>query len=141
MDVNTTGPFLSVKTLLPLLSASGAGRVINISSGVAFKGNPLYLHYVASKGAVVSMTRAMARELGTKKILVNSIAPGFTLSEGVEANPALMQAARGPSLAGRVLERDMLPVDLLGAALFFAGEGSGFITGQTLVVDGGAYFH
>jgi NAD(P)-dependent dehydrogenase (short-subunit alcohol dehydrogenase family) len=141
MEVNTLGPFLSVKALLPLLRRSPAPRVINISSGVAFKGNPLYLHYVASKGAVLSMTRALARELGEHGILVNGIAPGFTLSEGVESNPALIAGARGPSLAGRVLARDMYPADLVGAAVFFAGPDCAFITGQTLVVDGGAYFH
>jgi NAD(P)-dependent dehydrogenase (short-subunit alcohol dehydrogenase family) len=141
MEVNTLGPFLCCKALLPLLKQSNAARIINISSGVAFKGNPLYLHYVASKGAVLSMTRSLARELGAYGILVNGIAPGFTLSEGVQANAALVAGARGPSLAGRVLNRDMYPDDLLGAAVFFAGPDAGFITGQTLVIDGGAYFH
>ncbi|MSQ19492.1 MAG: SDR family oxidoreductase [Betaproteobacteria bacterium] len=141
MDVNTLGVFLSVRACLAALSRSTSGRVITISSGVAFKGNPLYLHYVASKGAVVSMTRSLARELGPRKILVNSLAPGFTLSDGVLANPALIAGARKPSLGGRTLERDMYPSDLVGAALFFAGPDSAFITGQTLVVDGGTYFH
>ena len=141
MEVNTMGPFLCCKTLLPQLKRSAAARVINISSGVAFKGNPLYLHYVASKGAVLAMTRSLARELGEFNILVNGIAPGFTLSEGVEANADLIAGARGPSLAGRVLGRDMYPADLVGAAVFFAGPDSAFITGQTLVIDGGAYFH
>jgi NAD(P)-dependent dehydrogenase (short-subunit alcohol dehydrogenase family) len=141
MDVNTLGPFLCAKALLPLLKRSKAARIINISSGVAFKGNPLYLHYVASKGAVLSMTRSMAKELGESGILVNGIAPGFTLSEGVQANEALIAGARGPSLAGRVLGRDMYPDDIVGAAVFFAGPDSAFITGQTLVIDGGAYFH
>ena len=141
MDVNTLGPFLCAKALLPLLKRSPAARIINICSGVAFKGNPLYLHYVASKGAVLSMTRALARELGEHGILVNGIAPGFTLSEGVEANAALIAGARAPSLAGRVIGRDMYPADIVGAAVFFAGPDAAFITGQTLVVDGGAYFH
>lgn len=141
MEVNTLGPFLCAKALLPLLRRSTAARIVNISSGVAFKGNPLYLHYVASKGAVLSMTRSLARELGEHNILVNGIAPGFTLSEGVEDNPELIAGARGPSLAGRVLGRDMYPADLVGTAVFFAGPDSAFITGQTLVVDGGAYFH
>ena len=141
MEVNTMGPFLCCKALLPQLKRSPAARIINISSGVAFKGNALYLHYVASKGAVLSMTRSLAKELGQHNILVNGIAPGFTLSEGVEANPDLIAGARGPSLAGRVLNRDMYPADLVGAAVFFAGPDSAFITGQTLVIDGGAYFH
>jgi len=141
MEVNTLGPFLCAKALLPQLKRSTAARIINISSGVAFKGNALYLHYVASKGAVLSMTRSLAKELGEFNILVNGIAPGFTLSEGVQANADLIAGARGPSLAGRVLNRDMYPSDLVGAAVFFAGPDSAFITGQTLVIDGGAYFH
>lgn len=141
MDVNTLGVFLCVKACAAALERSGNGRIITISSGVAFKGNPLYLHYVASKGAVVSMTKSLARELGPKNILVNTIAPGFTLSEGVQANEDLMQGVRGPSVAGRTIARDMYPQDLVGAARFFAGPESSFITGQTLVVDGGTYMH
>lgn len=141
MDVNTLGVFLCVKACAAALERSGNGRIITISSGVAFKGNPLYLHYVASKGAVVSMTKSLARELGAKNILVNTIAPGFTLSEGVQSNDALMQGVRGPSVAGRTIARDMYPQDLVGAARFFAGPESSFITGQTLVVDGGTYMH
>ncbi|MSP95688.1 MAG: SDR family oxidoreductase [Betaproteobacteria bacterium] len=141
MDVNTLGVFLVTKAVLPLLKKSPAARIINLCSGVAFKGNPLYLHYVASKGAILSMTRALARELGTHNILVNAIAPGFTLSENVENNPALMSMVRGPSIAGRALARDMYPEDLVGAAVFFAGPDCAFITGQTLVIDGGSYFH
>ena len=94
MDVNTLGVFLVTKGMLPLLRKSSAARVVNLCSGVAFKGNPLYLHYVASKGAILSMTRALARELGPDKVLVNAIAPGFTLSENVENNPALMSRVR-----------------------------------------------
>ena len=141
MDVNTLGTFLVTKAALPLLKKSSAARVVNLCSGVAFKGNPLYLHYVASKGAILSMTRALAKELGEYKILVNGIAPGFTLSENVENNPALMEKVRGPSIAGRALARDMYPEDLVGAAVFFSGPDSAFITGQTLVIDGGSYFH
>ena len=141
MDVNTLGVFLVTKAALPLLKQSPAPRIINLCSGVAFKGNALYLHYVASKGAILSMTRALARELGPHNILVNAIAPGFTLSENVESNDALMSMVRGPSIAGRALARDMYPADLVGAAVFFAGPDCGFITGQTLVIDGGAYFH
>ena len=141
MDVNTLGVFLVTKAALPLLKQSPAPRIINLCSGVAFKGNALYLHYVASKGAILSMTRALARELGPHNILVNAIAPGFTLSENVASNDALMSMVRGPSIAGRALPRDMYPADLVGAAVFFAGADCGFITGQTLVIDGGAYFH
>ena len=141
MEVNTLGIFLCARAVLPVMKQRGGGRIINISSGVAFKGNPYMAHYVASKGAVVSLTRALATELGAHRILVNSVAPGFTLSDGVLGNPTLVAGVKERSLRGRVLERDMMPEDLVGAVAFFAGPDSAFITGQTLVVDGGAYYH
>jgi NAD(P)-dependent dehydrogenase (short-subunit alcohol dehydrogenase family) len=141
LDVNTIGVFLCCRAVLPAMKARGGGRIVNISSGVAFKGNPLMAHYVASKGAVVSMTRSLATELGRHNILVNSVAPGFTLSDGVLENQELVEGVRSPSTRSRVLVRDMKPADIVGAVAFFAGADSAFITGQTLVVDGGAYFH
>ncbi len=141
MEVNVLGIFLCARAVLPAMKARGGGRIINISSGVAFKGNPNMAHYVASKGAVVSLTRALASELGQYQVRVNSVAPGLTLSDGLQANPELMAGVRERSLRGRVLARDMLPADLVGAVAFFAGPDSAFITGQTLVVDGGAYYH
>jgi NAD(P)-dependent dehydrogenase (short-subunit alcohol dehydrogenase family) len=141
MEVNVIGVFLCARAVLPGMKARGGGRMVNISSGVAFKGNPNMAHYVASKGAVVSLTRALASELGAHGILVNSVAPGLTLSDGLRANPELMAGVRERSLRGRVLAREMLPTDLVGAVAFFAGPDSAFITGQTLVVDGGAYYH
>ena len=141
MEVNTLGIFLAVRAVLSSMKSRGGGRIINISSGVAFKGNPYMAHYVASKGAVVSLTRALASELGEHNVLVNSVAPGFTLSDGVKANPILVAGVQERSLRGRVLARDMVPADLVGAVAFFAGPDSAFVTGQTLVVDGGAYFH
>ena len=141
LDVNVIGQFLCCRAVLPAFRKQGGGRIINISSGVAFKGNPNMLHYVATKGAVVSMTRAMATELGEDNVLINSVAPGFTLSEGVLKNPELAERSSKFSIKGRALRRDMLPNDVVGAVAFFAGPGSSFITGQTLVVDGGAYFH
>jgi len=141
MEVNTLGPFLCCRAVLPLLKARGSGRIINISSGVAFKGNPGMAHYVASKGAIVSLTRALATELGPFKILVNSVAPGLTLSDGVLQNPELLAGAREFSIRTRALSRDMTPADLVGAVAFLAGPDSAFVTGQTIVVDGGAYYH
>jgi NAD(P)-dependent dehydrogenase (short-subunit alcohol dehydrogenase family) len=140
-DVNVFGLFLACQAVLPAFDRMGGGRIVNVSSAVAFKGNPWMAHYVASKGAVISFTRALATELGPRKVLVNSVAPGFTLSEGVHRNPGLVAGVREPSLRNRVLGRDMVPEDLVGAIEFFSGPQSAFVTGQTLVVDGGAYFH
>ncbi|HLI10865.1 MAG TPA: glucose 1-dehydrogenase [Alphaproteobacteria bacterium] len=141
MEVNTLGIFLCCRAVLPALKSRGGGRIVNISSGVAFKGNPWMAHYVASKGAVISLTRALATELGRFNILVNSVAPGFTLSDGVLENATLAAGVREPSLRTRVLAREMTPADLVGAVAFLAGPDAAFITGQTIVVDGGAYYH
>lgn len=141
LDVNVLGLFLCCKAVMPAFRQAGQGSIVNISSGVAFKGNPLMAHYVASKGAVISLTRALATECGEDRVRVNSVAPGFTLSDGVMRNSNLIDGVKGPSLKGRVLSRDMVAKDLVGAVAFFVGNESAFITGQTLVVDGGAYFH
>lgn len=141
LDVNVIGQFLCSRAVLPAFRKQGGGRIINISSGVAFKGNPGMLHYVASKGAIVSMTRTLATELGEHNVLVNSVAPGFTLSDGVHNNPELANTVSGFSVRGRALKRDMVPADVVGAVAFFAGPDASFITGQTMVVDGGAYYH
>src|SRR6185295_15356707 len=98
---------LCCRAVLPALKVRGAGRIVNISSGVAFKGNPWMAHYVASKGAVVSLTRALATELGRFNILVNSVAPGFTLSDGVLENPDQIELVRESSTRTRVLAREM----------------------------------
>ena len=141
LDVNVIGIFLCCRAVLPAFRRQGGGRIVNVSSGVAFKGNPNMLHYVASKGAVVSMTRSLATELGPDGILVNSVAPGLTLSEGLLANPALAGGVKDFAVRTRAINRDMYPTDLVGAVLFFVGDDAAFITGQTLVVDGGAYYH
>jgi NAD(P)-dependent dehydrogenase (short-subunit alcohol dehydrogenase family) len=141
LDVNVIGQFLCCRAVLPEFKKRRSGRIINISSGVAFKGNPGMLHYVASKGAIVSMTRTLATELGEYGILVNSVAPGFTLSDGVNNNPELAGTVADFSIRNRALKRDMLPQDIIGAVCFFAGPHAAFITGQTLVIDGGAYYH
>jgi len=141
MEVNVMGVFLACRAALPAFKRRGGGRIINIASGVAFKGNPYMAHYVASKGAVVSLTRALATELGPHNVLVNAVAPGFTLSDGVRRNATLIAGVQERSVRTRALARDMVPADLVGAIAFFAGPDSAFITGQTLVVDGGAYYH
>jgi NAD(P)-dependent dehydrogenase (short-subunit alcohol dehydrogenase family) len=140
-DVNVLGMYLATRAVAPFMRAARGGRIINMASGTPYKGVPLLLHYVASKGAVIAMTRALAKELGADSVLVNTVAPGFTMSDGVLANPAQVQQLQEVSAKARVLARDQYPEDIVGAVLFFAGDDSAFITGQSLVVDGGAYFH
>jgi NAD(P)-dependent dehydrogenase (short-subunit alcohol dehydrogenase family) len=137
MAVNTRGPFECAKAVLPAMRRQGYGKIINIASGTVFKGSPNLLHYVASKGAVVAMTRVMARELGADGISVNCIAPGFTESE-----MALEHAKRsGPTVASRCFKRPETPEDLVGTLVFLASGESDFITGQTILVDGGSVMH
>jgi NAD(P)-dependent dehydrogenase (short-subunit alcohol dehydrogenase family) len=141
MDVNVLGSFLAARAAVGSMRQRGGGRIINIASTTAFKGVPYLLHYTSSKGAILAMTKALARELGSEGILVNAVAPGFTVSEGVQSNSGNMEAMRRNAPSGRVIGREMLPTDVVGAVRFLAGPLSGFITGQTIVVDGGAYLH
>ena len=141
LDVNVVGQALATRAVVPALRRQGGGSIVNLSSGTPFKGLPFMLHYVASKGAVNAMTKALAKELGGADIRVNAVAPGFTLSDGVRANPHQMDKLQDISRQARVLQRDQHPEDIVGAVVFFASDDSAFVTGQTLVVDGGAYFH
>jgi len=138
LAVNTRGVFEMMRAAVPAMRERGGGSIVNIASGTAIKGTPGLLHYVASKGAVISMTRASARELGEHKIRVNCIAPGLTMSDGVRNNQSWNDAARAANVASRSLKRDMLPDDLIGALIFLASSDSAFMTGQTLAVDGGS---
>jgi len=141
MDVNVMSMFLTCRAVVPRMRERGAGRIVNISSGTPFRGVPLLLHYVTSKGAIVALTRALAKELGSDEVLVNCVAPGFTISEGVRENPVVLEALRDVSVSARALKRDQEPTDVVGAVVFLCGPGSTFVTGQTIVIDGGQYFH
>jgi NAD(P)-dependent dehydrogenase (short-subunit alcohol dehydrogenase family) len=139
MAVNVRGPFLMAKHVVPHMRARGYGKIINIGSGSVFRGIPQMLHYVTSKGAVTAFTRSLSRAVGGDGICVNTLAPGFTLSDTViEDNPDHVESSRAPALARRALKRDGYPQDLLGALVFLASADSDFITGQTIAVDGGA---
>ena len=140
-DVNVLGMYLATRAVAPFMRRARSGRVINLASGTPYKGVPMFLHYVASKGAVIAMTRSLAKELGGDGVLVNTVAPGFTMSDGVLANPVQVQQLQDVSVKARVLARDQYPEDIVGAVVFFASDESSFITGQSLVVDGGAYFN
>jgi NAD(P)-dependent dehydrogenase (short-subunit alcohol dehydrogenase family) len=132
MSVNVRGTWLVTRAVLPLLRQSGRGAIVNVASEVAFSGSTGLAHYVASKGAVVSLTRALARELAPDRIRVNAIAPGYIPTEGATSMaPDGYDATRTP--LGRVAEPD----DLLGTVAFLASGDSSFITGQTLLVNGG----
>jgi NAD(P)-dependent dehydrogenase (short-subunit alcohol dehydrogenase family) len=138
MAVNARGPFECAKAVAPQMIARRRGKIINIASGTVFKGTAGALHYVSSKGAVVAMTRCLARELGPYNICVNAIAPGITMSEAVIDSPVWGSKASEGTVATRALRREELPADLVGTLLFLASADSDFVTGQTIVVDGGA---
>jgi NAD(P)-dependent dehydrogenase (short-subunit alcohol dehydrogenase family) len=138
MAVNLRGPFLMVKHVAPHMIERRYGKIINIGSGTAFRGIPWMLHYVTSKGGIMAFTRALSRELGEHGIRVNTLAPGFTLSDSVIAeNPGHVATARDRAVKSRAIKRDEQPEDLLGALVFLASAESDFVTGQTLSVDGG----
>jgi NAD(P)-dependent dehydrogenase (short-subunit alcohol dehydrogenase family) len=141
MDVNVASMFLMCRSVVPVMRAHGGGKIVNISSGTPFRGVPFLLHYVTSKGAIVAFTRALAKEVGKDDVLVNCVAPGFTMSAGVEAHPEVVEKLRDVSVSARTLQRDQLPEDVVGAVVYLSGSGSDFVTGQTIVIDGGQTFH
>jgi NAD(P)-dependent dehydrogenase (short-subunit alcohol dehydrogenase family) len=138
MAVNVRGPFLMVKHVAPHMIARHSGKIINIASGVAYKGMPRMLHYVTSKGAMLGFTRGLSRDLGPHGINVNTLAPGLILSDTVLENTQHLDEMRAPVIASRALKRDGYPQDLIGALIFLASPESDFMTGQTLAVDGGS---
>jgi len=138
MAVNVRGPFACCKAVAPIMIEKRKGKIINIASGTVFKGFAGALHYVTSKGAVVAMTRCLARELGAHNICVNAIAPGLTMSEGVIANPSWGGQAAESTIASRAIKREQVPGDLVGTLIYLASNDSDFVTGQTILVDGGS---
>ncbi|HWO80149.1 glucose 1-dehydrogenase [Gaiella sp.] len=141
MDVNVASMFLTCRAAVPAMRERGGGAIVNISSGTPFRGVPFLLHYVTSKGAIVAFTRALAKELGRDGIRVNCVAPGFTMSDGVKEHPEVIEQLRDVSVAARTIQRDQEPEDVVGAVAYLAGPAASFVTGQTIVIDGGQYFH
>jgi 3-oxoacyl-[acyl-carrier protein] reductase len=139
MAVNLRGMFLTCRAVLPIMRGQGRGKIINISSGTALSGSPNRIHYVTTKAGVLGFTRCLAREVGRYGITVNAIAPGSTLSEEDPSQEVIEQRQR--RVAARALTRVQTPADLVGAVVFLLSSDSDFITGQTLVVDGGATMH
>ena len=137
MAVNVKGPWQMTRAVAPHLRAAGGGAVINVSSATVMSGSPEWLHYVSSKGAVIAMTRALARELGDDRVTVNALAPGFTLTE---ARLGLIEDAASYGITRGAIKRAAGSDDIVGAALFLASPLASFITGQTLIIDGGRQF-
>lgn len=138
MAVNVRGPWLMTKALAPLLRRAPAGKIVNLASDTALWGAPLLLHYVASKGAVIAMTRALARELGPDGIAVNAIAPSLTL---VEATASVSRERHDLCIETRAMRRPQFPADNVGAVVFLLSDAATFITGQVLPVNGGFVFN
>lgn len=139
MAVNLRGLFLCARAVFPTMKAQGKGKIISISSSTFFRGVPNYIHYTTSKGGVVGFTRSLAREVGEFGIRVNAVAPGFTLSGENEKNQT--EEAKQSNIKIRMLKRAELPEDIVGTIVFLASDDSDFISGQTLLVDGGSAVH
>lgn len=137
LAVNLKGAWLCAKSAVPLIRRAGGGSIVNLASEVAFSGSPGLAHYVASKAAIIGLTRTLARELGPDGIRVNALAPGFVPTD---ASIRLL-AGRRYDTAATPLGRTAQPADLLGALAFLVSDESEFITGQTLLVNGGRLLH
>lgn len=138
MAVNVRGPFLLCKAIAPAMMRRKSGKIVNIASGTVFKGHVGITHYVTSKGAIVALTRCLARELGPYGVNVNAIAPGLTMSEGVLANPDMLGAPVQANMNTRAFKREQTPADLTGSLIYLLSSDSDFVTGHTVVCDGGS---
>ena len=141
MAVNVRGAFECCKAVAAPMRRKNYGKIINIASGTVFKGTPLFLHYVASKGAIVAMTRCLARELGDDGIRVNTLAPGLVITDAVRAHPDWKEDILQHNAAIRAIKRDAIPSDLCGTLIYLCSAESDFVTGQLLVVDGGSVMY
>jgi NAD(P)-dependent dehydrogenase (short-subunit alcohol dehydrogenase family) len=137
MAVNVKGVWQASRFAAPLMRAAGGGSIINIASATVFSGSPQWMHYVASKGAVIAMSRTMAKELGRDDIRVNVLAPGFTMTE---ASLGLIEDARSYGVDRAAIKRPIETTDIVGGALYLASKHSAFMTGQTMIIDGGRQF-
>ena len=140
-DVNVLGVFRMCRAVSPHMRRAKWGRIINLASGTAFKGAPGMLHYIASKGAILSMTRSLATEFGDDNVLVNCVSPGLTMTESVVASDHITGHFQEFAMSSRVLKRAATAEDVANAIFFFASADSAFVTGQTITADGGSVFH
>lgn len=141
MAVNVRGVFECCKAAVPYMRRNRYGKIVNVASGTVFKGTPMLLHYVTSKGAIVALTRSLARELGDYGIRVNCVAPGLTMSESIRENPSYDPTSVAGNVSSRAIKREATPDDMLGPVTFLCSKDSDFMTGQTVVVDGGSVMH
>jgi 3-oxoacyl-[acyl-carrier protein] reductase len=133
-QVNVKGVWLCCKAVMPAMRERGKGSIVNIASVVAVAGQPGYLHYVATKGAVLSMTKGLAKEGGKDGVRCNVIAPGFVITDATRNRPIEWQQS---FLKARAISREQRPDDLVGTAVYLLSDLAGFVSGQTIVVDGG----
>ncbi|WP_151753534.1 SDR family oxidoreductase [Acinetobacter soli] len=138
MTINVKSTWLMVQACVPYLKQSGSAKIVNIASDTALWGAPRLMAYVASKGAILSMTRSMARELGEFEICVNTISPGLTLVEATEYVP---QERHNLYVTGRAIQRQQHPQDLNGTAIYLLSDLASFVTGQNIPVNGGFVFN
>ncbi len=141
LDVNTVGLWLCCRAVSPHMRAQKAGRIINLTSSTAIRGAPFMMHYVASKGAVIAMTRALANELGGDNILVNAVAPGYILTDSNVANADMSAKVSAVTLQRRPVKRHGYPEDIVGTVVYFASEDAGFVSGEIISIDGGGTYH
>ncbi|MFN3145621.1 MAG: SDR family NAD(P)-dependent oxidoreductase [Paracoccaceae bacterium] len=141
IDVNTLSVLLTCQAVSAHMRARRYGRIVNMVSGTAFKGAPNLAAYVASKGAVISLTRALAQEFGPDNVVVNAVSPGYTLTESNLENTAFDSVYRPIARDTRALKRDALPEDVARVAAFLASDDAGFVSGQIIAADGGSVYH
>ena len=140
-DVNVVGVSRMCAAVAPHMRRQKSGRIINLTSGVAYKGAPGLLHYVATKGAMISITRSLASELASDNILVNAVSPGFTPTESMAASPDMIERFSAAAVATRLIKRQARPEDVANVIYFLASPDAAFVTGQVVVADGGSVFN
>jgi 3-oxoacyl-[acyl-carrier protein] reductase len=134
-DVNVRGTWLCTRAVYPRMREQRYGRIINVSSMTVFEGTPNFLHYVTSKSAIVGFTRALAVEVGSYNIAVNTVVPSY-----IPHDLGRPQSVDAENVAMRIFKRTQVPDDMVGIVVFLAGPGADFITGQSFMVNGGARF-
>jgi len=139
VQINYLGYFLVSKAIYPLLKKSRCGRVINVASRTYFLANPGQMAYVAAKGAVMGMTRVMARELGEEGIAVNAVAPGMVATPGTQAHSD--EEAFDRVMMNQAIKKRVQPEHLAALVAFLASDDAELITGQMILCDGGGYLH